>query len=154
MDTLLGNKFNSNKWEQDETDSEYEDDEYVQNEVPPPSLNDEFVNNVLKVKHSLYDNTILSPELGTSDAQSTKPIQDYLNHVNNVYILAINAQKGQVNETALSSFPKESRESIQFVLKWLADYFSKNRIPDTIPYSDFIHKSFHDYQFVQNSDFD
>jgi hypothetical protein len=152
---ILSNKFEDNKWEEDETDSEYEDDEeYIQNEVPPPSLNEEFVNNVLKVKHSLYDNTILSPELGSSEAQSTKVLQDYLNHVNNIYILSINAQNGKISEEDINKFPKESRESIRFVLKWIVDYFSKNQIPDTIPYSDFLHRSFHEYQFVQNDDFD
>jgi hypothetical protein len=74
--------------------------------------------------------------------------------VNNVYILSINAQNGKISEEELNKFPKESRDSIRLVLKWISDYFSKNQIPDTIPYSDFIHKSFHEYQFVQNDEFD
>ena len=150
----------SNKWANDtanDTDEDSindSDDEYIQNEVPPPEINNEFIDNVLKVKHSLYDNIVLSPELGTKDAQSQNVLQVYLKNMNQMYILALNAQKGQITDDSLNVFPKGSRESIKFTLKWISDYFSKNRVPDTIPYSDFIRKSFHEYQFVQNDNFD
>jgi hypothetical protein len=139
-----------NTWPTNEDDTDYEDDEYVQNEVPPPELNKDFIENILKVKHSLYDNTVLSPELGTRDAQDNKILQGYLNHVGRVYILSINAQRGKVREEDLNTFPENSRRQIKMTLDWITEYFSKNRIPDTIPYSDFIRKSFHEYQFVQN----
>ena len=45
---------NNNNWNED-TDSEY-DDEYTENEVPPPAINQEFIDNILEVKHKLYDN--------------------------------------------------------------------------------------------------
>lgn len=150
----------SNKWINDtanDTDNESiisSDDEYIQNEVPPAEINGEFIDNVLKVKHSLYDNIVLSPELGTKDAQSQKVLQVYLKNINQMYILALNAQKGHITDDSINAFPKGSREAIKFTLKWIADYFSKNRVPDTIPYSDFIRKSFHEYQFVQNDNFD
>jgi hypothetical protein len=151
----------SNKWVNDTKDDTMDDesvndsdDEYIQNEIPPPDIDANFVENTLKVKHSLYDNIVLSPELGTKDAQSPKVLHTYLKNMNQMYILALNAQKGKINEDSLSVFPKGSRESIKFTLKWIADYFSKNRAPDTIPYSDFIRKSFHEYQFVQNDNFD
>lgn len=144
--------LDNNKWQSNENDTDYddEDNEYVENEVPPPELNKDFIENILKVKHNLYDNTILSPELGTKQAQNNNIIQGYLNHVNRVYILAINAQRGKINEDYLNTFPENSRQQIKTTLDWITEYFSKNRIPDTIPYSDFIRKSFHEYQFVQN----
>ena len=40
--------MNLNKWNED-TDSEYEDEDQ-QNEVPLPSINQEFINNVMQVK--------------------------------------------------------------------------------------------------------
>jgi len=150
----------SNKWANDtvnDTDEDSindSDDEYIQNEVPPPEINSEFVENVLKVKHSLYDNIVLSPELGTKEAQSSKVLQAYLKNINQVYILALNAQKGTITDDSVNVFPKGSRESIKFTLKLISNYFTKNRAPDTIPYSDFIRKSFHEYQFVQNDNFD
>jgi hypothetical protein len=143
----------SNKWV-DDTDDEYEDDEYIQNEISPPDLDNQFVENALKVKHSLYDNIVLAPEMGTKDAQNPKVLQQYLKNLNQVYILSLNAQKGKVSDESLKVFPKGSQESIKFTLKWISDYFSKNQPPDTIPYSDFIRKSFHEYQFVQNDNFD
>jgi hypothetical protein len=145
----------TNRWNED-TDSDYENSEYIQNEVPPSSINQEFIDNILEVKHKLYDNIVLSPELGTSKAQSNEVLQEYLNKLNDMYVIAVNAQNGAVSitEIQLNKFPPEARDAIKNTLRWIADYFSKNQIPDTIPYSDFIRKSFHEYQFVQDNSFD
>lgn len=142
-----------NKWEPEESDNEYED-EYVQNEVLPQDVDQEFRNNVLNVKHILYDNTILKPKLGSSLTQSNRLLEEYLKNINRVYILSLNAQKGIVNESELTQFPEKAREPIKRVLEWLANYFKKNRVPDTIPYEDYINKSFREYQFVQDNSFE
>ncbi len=143
-----------NKWEPEESDDEYEEEEYLQNEVMPPEVDPEFRNSVLNVKHILYDNIILKPELGTSQAQSNNLLQEYLKNINQVYVLSLNAQKGIVNESELHQFPENSRKAIRQVLVWLSDYFKKNRVPDTIPYEDYINKSFKEYQFVQDNSFE
>lgn len=142
------------KWQPDESDDEYEDEEYVQNEVSPPDVNEQFRNNVLNVKHMLYDSTILKPELGTSAAQSNNLLAEYLKNINQVYILSLNAQKGVVNDNDLNQFPEKVRVPLKQILVYLADYFKKNRIPDTIPYEDYIRKSFKEYQFVQDNSFE
>ena len=142
------------KWHPEESDDDYEDDEYVPNEVSPPDVDETFRKNVLDVKHILYENTILSPNLGTSDAQSNNLLAEYLKNINGVYVLSINAQKGIVNESELNKFPEKSRKAIRDMLVWLSDYFKKNRIPDTIPYEDYINKSFKEYQFVQDNSFE
>ena len=77
--------MNDNQWSDDDSETEYE--EYVQNDVPPPSIDDTFVENVLQVKHGLYDNIVLSPELGTVGAQDSNILQDYLNNIHHVYVL-------------------------------------------------------------------
>jgi hypothetical protein len=82
-----------NKWIED-SESE-EDEDYMQNEVPPPQVDNEFRNRVLKVKHSLYDNIVLAPELGTKEAQSNKILNDYLGKLNKVYVMALNAKSGR-----------------------------------------------------------
>ena len=41
-----------NKWEPEESDDEYEN-EYIQHEVLPQDIDQEFRNNVLNVKHIL-----------------------------------------------------------------------------------------------------
>ena len=94
-------------------DSESEDEDYVQNEVPPPQVDTEFRNKVLKVKHSLYDNIILAPELGTKQAQSNKILNDYLGKLNKVYVMALNAKSGRFMVSELSSFPEPTRELIK-----------------------------------------
>ena len=47
----------NNKWK-DNSDSEYEDEEYqneeYQNEVPPPVMNQEFIDHILDIKHLKY----------------------------------------------------------------------------------------------------
>lgn len=141
-----------NKWMED-SESE-EDEDYVQNEVPPPQVDDEFRNRVLKVKHSLYDNIVLAPELGTKDAQSNKILNDYLGKLNKVYVMALNAKSGRFMVSELSSFPEPTRALIKDTMSWIVDFFSKNKVPDTIPYDDYINKSFHEYQFVQDNSFE
>jgi hypothetical protein len=135
--------------------SDSEDEVDTQNEIPPPPVDSQFKNNVLEVKHSLYDNIVLSPELGTRQAQSKTVLQEYLDKINKVYVLSLNAQSGQIDEAQLDKFPAASREQIKQLLLWIRDYFSKkNSVPDTIPYTDFIRNSFHEYQFVQNNSFE
>lgn len=136
-------------------DSSEEEEIQQKNENSLPAINDTFRNNVLKVKHSLYENIVLSPELGTVNAQDNQVLQHYLNKLNKVYIMSLRAENGKIiTEEELLIFPKESREVIRSTLDWINDFFKKNHISVTIPYSDYIRKSFHDYQFVQNNSFD
>jgi hypothetical protein len=148
--------MNNNQWSADDSDSDY-DEEYIQNEVPPNTVDKDFIENVLKVKHSLYDNIVLSPELGTTEAQDNNILQQYLNKIHHMYVLSINAQNGikySDNDEELKEFPSATRDIIKQTLTLITDFFSKNTIPDTIPYSDFIRKSFHEYQFIQNKSFE
>lgn len=138
--------FADEKWELDAEESEYNDDE-----VRIPDIDGEFRKNVLKVKHSLYDNTVLVPELGTADAQSHKVLNNYLESLNRVYILSLNAQKGmKIKQASLSTFPEEIRDLVQWVLRWIHVFFAKNTVAKTIPYEDYIRTTLHDYPFVQN----
>lgn len=142
-------------WNED-TDSEYEDEDYMQNEVPPPEIDQQFIDNILDIKHKLYKATVLAPELETPKAQSNQVLQEYLNNLNSVYFMAINAQRGNIveNEQRINNLPPETREIITQTLQWIADFFNKNTVVDTIPYSDFIGKSLHTYPFVQDNSFE
>jgi hypothetical protein len=134
------------KWEFDTDESEYHDDE-----VRIPDIDGEFRKNVLKVKHSLYDNTVLAPELGTADAQSRKVLDSYLESLNRVYILSLNAQKGiKIKQESLLVFPADIRDLLQGVLRWIHVFFAKNTVAKTIPYEDYLRTTLHDYPFVQN----
>ena len=142
------------KWQDNESDDDY-DEEYAQNEVSPPTINNEFRKNVLNLKHILYDSTILKPEMGTAEAQSNNLLNEYLKNINQVYILSLNAQKGLVNESDLNKVPEKARGALKQVLMFLSEYFKRNGVADTIPYEDYIKKSFKEYQFVQdNSSFE
>ncbi len=137
-----------NKW--DDSDDENEE----MNEVPPPDIDKQFRENVLSVKHNLYDSTVLKPKLGTPQAQSGEVLQDYLKKLNHVYVLCLNAQKGKVELNKLNRFPNEVRVPLTMVLNWVSDFFRKNRVPDTIPYADYIRKNFKEFQFVQDNSFE
>jgi hypothetical protein len=136
-------------WEESESE-----DEYQQNEEMPIDIDINFKNNVLNIKHLLYENIVLSPELGTEKAQNLETLQEYLKNINEVYILCLNAQKGIINDEKIKKFPENVREPLKRILSWLNDYFRKNNIPDTIPYDNFINKSFKEYQFVQDNSFE
>jgi len=145
------NEWPNNK-DLNELDEENNDDEIIQNEERPIDIDENFKNNVVNIKHELYENTVLSPELNTDEAQSINQLEKYLENINNVYILSVNAQKGKINNN-LDKFPKETRELISNLLIWIADYFKKNQVVDTIPYESYIQKSFKEYPFVQKNSF-
>jgi len=146
--------MNSNKWEEG-ADSEYEDEEFHQNEVPPPVINQQFMDNILDVKHKLYDAIVFAPELGTDAAQSDIVLKEYLSKINSVYVMSVNAQNGKkIVGNKINNFPPETREAIARTLDWISVFFSKNTPADTIPYSDFIRKHYLEYQFDQRKSFD
>ena len=142
----------SNNDEYGDDDDGDGDGDIILNEEPPMGMNENFKNNVLNLKHTLYENTVLSPELGTSKTQTTEVLNEYLNHINNINILCLDAQNGKINNN-LNKFPKETRELISNLLIWIADYFKRNEVVDTIPYASYIKKSFKEYPFVQTNSF-
>ena len=143
----------SNMWpNNEESDDEYNDEDSILNEELPADIDEKFKKTVSTLKHEIYENTVLSPDLGTKKAQNNKVLEDYLENINNVYILCLNAQKGNISND-LDKFPKEVRHSISTLLSWLADFFKKNQVVDTIPYASYIQKSLKEYPFVQSNSF-
>ncbi len=142
-----------NKWDNSDNESDYEDD-YIQNEVPPPGLNEDFIKNILSIKHSLYDDIILSPELGTKEAQDNSLIQKYVKQLNNVYILTLTAKRGIIDENSLKEYKPETREQIKNILVWISEFFKKNHINDTIPYENFLYTMLHEYPFIQDNSYE
>ena len=139
--------FGGDRWSDDE------DEEYQQNEQPPKGIETDFSNQILALKHKIYDETVLSPDINEESAQNDRLLDDYLKHINKVYVLAVISQNGKKNARNLDEFPKGAQESIQKTLDWLEIFFSKNRIPDTIPYVHYIRNQLHVYPFVQDNSF-
>lgn len=140
--------FGGDRWSDDE-----DDEEYKQNEEPPKGIEGEFSNHILTLKHKIYDETVLSPNINEERAQKDELLDNYLKHINKVYVLAIVSQNGKKNARNLDEFPKGAQESIQKTLEWLENFFSRNRIPDTIPYVHYIRNQLHVYPFVQDNSF-
>ncbi len=55
----------SNNEESD--DDNYDNDDII-NEEPPMDIDENFKKNIVNLKRTLYENTVLSTELGTSEA--------------------------------------------------------------------------------------
>ena len=140
--------FGGDRWSDDE-----DDEEYQQNEQPPKGVDRDLSNHVLTLKHKLYDETVLSPNIDEESAQNDERLDDYLKHVNKVYVLAVVSQNGKKNARNLDEFPKGAQESIQKTLDWLETFFSTNRTPDTIPSVHYIRNQLHVYPFVQDNSF-
>lgn len=142
----------------DYTDSEDEifDEEYVQNEIPPPEVDKEFREAILEAKKSLNNNIINGPELGTREAQSLNNINEYVKALNEIYLLSLNAQKGIniINEKNLNLFPPESKEKVELALKFIMDYFTKLDFVDRIPYENYVRNSFKENQFLLHNNFE
>jgi hypothetical protein len=143
----------SNAWENN-SDDEYNDTEYEVNETPPPEIDTQFKDNILKLKHNLYDNIVLSSKLETKNAQDKRVLNTYINKLNGVYIMAIELQNGRKLSGDLSGYPESTRQLIKDTFAWLANFFSKNRVEDTIPYMYYINHHMHEYPFIQRNSFD
>ena len=139
-----------------EYDSDMESDEELgmilpKEEDPVSEVSHEFRKKVMDMKHALYDDTVLAPKVGTTDAQNNRLIDNYVGKLNKIYRLTLGAQKGLVaKESTLAEFPVAVRDDIQWVLRWIADFFPKNNVAKTIPYEDFLRTRLHIYPFVQN----
>ena len=136
--------YESDMWERESNDSDYE-----QNDTPPPDIDDDFRNNMLNIKHTLYKTLVNEPE--DKDAN----LDNYMNKLNALYIMAINAQADKINPPeSLNQFPPELQEQIGNILAWIQDYFEKNEPCDTIQYKYYIKNMLHDYQFIQHNSFE
>jgi hypothetical protein len=132
-----------------ETDSDDNDSEYEQNDTPPPDIDNDFRNNMLNIKHKLYEKLVNEPE------DSDVNLNNYMKKLNILYVMAINAQSDKMSpRDALNQFPPELQQQIGDILVWIQDYFKKNEPCDTIQYEDYIRKSLHDYQFIQHNSFE
>jgi hypothetical protein len=141
------NPEENNNW--GDSDNEY-DEEYEQNDTPPPSLDDQFIKNILTIKELLYKDIILSPPLGTKEAQDIKLTEKYIIELNNVLNLANNAKKGKIDESTLTKYTPKTREQIKNILIWASTFFNNKHINDTTPYDHYIYTMFHIYPFLQH----
>jgi uncharacterized protein (DUF2225 family) len=135
------------------TDNESDDEEIIKNEEQPPGIDSEFRNNVSKVKHIIYEATVLSPELGTKKAQNTGVLGDYIKALNNVNNLSKQAQRGTIDKNKLKQFPEETQEPIHNLLTTIADHSKNNPPAETIPYVDYIQNSYKEHPFIQTNSF-
>ena len=115
----------SSSWE-DDSEEEYDDDEIIMNETAPQGVNEEFKKKVRSAKRSLYQNIVLAPQLRTKNAQNNNILNIYLNKLNALYVMAINAQSGRFVESELSTFPSQSQAPIKDMIHIIITFFNFN----------------------------
>ena len=144
----------SNMWpNNEESDDDYNDEDSILNEEPPPDVDENFKKSVSNLKHTIYEATVLSPDLGTEEAQNNRVLEDYINVLNNVNNLSKQAQKGKINKNELNQFPKEIQEPINNLLTSITDHSKNNSPADTITRIDHIQNSFKVHPFIQKNSF-
>jgi len=141
----------------DDSDSEEEYNEEFN--IPPNDIDSDFVNDLLNIKHELYEEIVLTPKLGTSDAQNNNLLNIYLERIRAFYLLSKDAQNGLNSQNnaknihnALVYFSEESQQRIKKILDWIADYFTKNSVSDTIPYKSYLENHLYVYPFIQTAE--
>ena len=129
-------------------------EEYV-NETPLPEIDSNFRTKMLNCKNALYEVIIFSGQEGTESAQDNKLLQVYLKSIDKLYSMSKLLQNRSTNQIPdLSEFPEKAREPIKMLFEWIRQFFINNSIPDTIPYTDYIRKSLHEYPFVRVNSFE
>jgi len=137
----------------DRDGEESDDSDELLNEEAPDGIDPEFANNVLATKHALYDKIVLAPNIDDEESQNNELLDNYVKHINKVYVLAVVSQNGKKNARNMDEFPEGARENIQTMLEWLETFFSKNHIPSTIPYTHYVKHHFYVYPYIQNNSF-
>jgi hypothetical protein len=140
--------FGGDQW----TESD-DEEKYLPNEHAPKGVDEDCINTILHTKHRVYEDIVLSPDADTEEAQDDSLLEKYINCIHNIYVLAIISQNGKKNSHRLDDFPKGVRSDIETLLNSIEAIFSKNRIPDTIPYIDYIRNHLHVYPFIQDNSF-
>ena len=141
-------------FDESDNDTDSGDEMWEQNDAPLPGIDPVFSKQVHDVKHSIYSSNVLSGNAEDDDTQNTQRLDNYLKDINNVYIMTIICQNGKKNANDLSRFPLNTRDAIRTMLEWVEMFFSKNTIPDIIPYQHYIRNHFHVYPYVQNNSFE
>ena len=128
------------------------------NEESPVGIDENFKKNIVELKRIIYNAIIVSPELGTSEAQNSNLIIKYILCMNDINFLFLEVQQeqhaGQLQQKAtinnLEQFPKESHELLRSLLIWIADYYKKSEVYDIPPYQHYIYTKLKVYPLNMN----
>lgn len=134
-----------NRWESDSSDTEEE----LQNETPLKGVDPEFHNKLITIKQQLYDQIVYSPDEQSNKAQDLGLLQDYLNHLNSIYLMTIDARNGSTHYESIETLPASLQTSIRDILQWIHEYFHNNVKEVTLPYSRMLDQVLHEDPFIQ-----
>lgn len=138
----------------DDSDNETNDDIWnipALEEVVPDETSEfkEFKNALINAKRKLYEANVSSDKIPTDMKQSPELLTKYRKDLEKFYIYSVNLQNRSAVSVDINEFPEETRDSIQLSLNIIKDFFNRNSIPETIPYSSFIRGILKEYPYIQ-----
>jgi hypothetical protein len=134
-------------------DSEYDDttSSFIPNNKEFEGLDPRFKEQVLDIKHSLYEQSILKPQEDTAEAQRIDLMELYETYIKMLYAILKQSQKNKpISSTAISLFPGDTISPIRALVSWISSFYSKNTPRETIPYSHYIDVHLHTNPYYQD----
>lgn len=140
----------SRMWGGKENHWDSDSEEELQNETPLNGVNSEVRNQLIDIKHDLYDHYVYDVDGSSNESQDIGLLHDYLHNLNQFYLLTLDAQNNHLHtKQDLTQFPEKIQNKMVDMLKWISEYFRNNGKADTLPYSRMIVQILHEDPFVQ-----
>lgn len=139
-------------WGQEEQEQEEQEDQEQEEEVddntPLPGLDDAFLEKTKALKWAVYENTILTPEENTPEAQQNELLHVYQTMLMRAYRLLRIAQGRSIRPQEYDSFPSEIRPLLRDVCEWLTTFSSGKPLSAMVPYTSYLQQSLTVYPFI------
>ena len=112
------------------------------------SLDPNFINDLIALKHHCYDITVLQIPLDSEDAQSMVPLQHYITMLSTIHTVLLNAPYHTEKQTSL---PASVQEKMAPLLEWIRQFCETNRDPaDRIPFQSYLRMNIIENPYVQS----
>lgn len=139
-------------WDKDtmwewQNDTQETDDTQEIDDTPLRSLDPNFINNLIALKHHCYDITVLQIPLDSEDAQSMAPLQHYITMLSTIYTVLMTPYDTE----KLASLPVSVQEHLAPLLEWIRQFCEINRDPvDRIPFQSYLRMNIIENPYVQS----
>jgi len=129
-------------------DNTQKDTKSTEHPISLRSLDSNFINNIISLKHHCYDITVLQVPLDSDDAQSMVPLQNYITMLSTIYAVLMNAPYDTKTQKLL---PASVQEKMAPLLEWIRQFCETNRDPSTrLPFQSYLRMNIIENPYVQS----
>ena len=129
-------------------EAQEDQEEEVDDNTPLPGLDDAFLQKTRDLKWAIYENTILTPEENTPEAQQNELLRVYQKRLMRAYRLIQIAQGRSIRPQEYDSFPSEIQPFLRSLCEWLTTFSSGKPLSTMIPYTSYLQQSLTVYPFI------